>query len=65
MADRLEVDGLFLAERSLVLLRLLVKFMIDQLTFIVDYSLQLVAVGQSRQQDSVLWLAGAKRTLIE
>lgn len=49
MADGFEVDGLFLAEWPLVLLCLLVKLMIDQLTFIVDYSFQLVAVGQSRQ----------------
>lgn len=65
MADGFEVDGLFLAEWSLVLLCLLVKLMIDQLTFIVDYSFQLVAVGQSRQQNGVLRLVWAERTLIE
>lgn len=65
MADGFEVDGLFLAEWSLVLLGLLVKLMIDQLTFIVDYSFQLVAVGQSRQQNGVLRLVWAERTLIE
>lgn len=65
MADGFEVDGLFLAEWPLVLLCLLVKLMIDQLTFIVDYSFQLVAVGQSRQQNGVLRLVWAERTLIE
>lgn len=65
MAYGFEVDGFFLAEWSLVLLCLLVKLMIDQLTFIVDYSFQLVAVGQSRQQNGVLRLVWAERTLIE
>lgn len=65
MADGLEVDGLLLAERALVLPGLLVELVVDQLALIVDDSPQLVAVSQPRQQDGVLGPAGAEGALLD
>lgn len=65
MADWLEVDGFLLAKRALALLGVLVELMVDEFTLVVDDSLQLVAVSQSRQQDGVFEFVLGERTLVD